>query len=1485
MLGGSVQLAKSTSLYMESAHRNLSRGLNRLSTGVKLSNGLDDAGGLGVSMNIGAKLKKAFKVRENVQNARSFLEHQEAALSSMGKALDRMAELRTKYDDLLAGRPERELYNKEFKEMQSEMLSMRGRKFNGVSIFSTDPKDPMSFYIPTSEDGISTQVAINRIGFFDSLTIGSAGLGSTPATNVTGVVGNGGTVPASATNAGTVTPFSFSPTAGSMSNIAVNSAAAGTTTPFQLIPAAGAMAASTLTLSPEKLAAGAFVIGKEYKIDTPGITNFTLIGAANNTAGTVFTATGVGAGDGTVDAVTTATVEAVQGTGSVIENVTAFAGEEISILTSVTAGGNAAEIPAWTANPVTPNGKLSQKGVTDGSGNLWFVTDDGVVQKVDAGDPAAAGTGVLTTIPGLSGADYVSKPIILDVGGQDYLFVAAQNGPNDGIGHRINLATGARTQFTAVSGGSEKLRGLSEHNGKLYMAYSRSAGFGQTRGEIVRFNDNMSRDNTWGNGNGRVMDTGANTGWDFGNDGESRVEMAFSGGNLYIQMDNGSRSRIQSWDVASGTVSAENDFSDPGEVSSGVGGATQVHSPVIDGGNVYAAVDSKAFGGQNRIYARQLNGSAIAGWTDINLPGTEKVIQNPVINGANLYVSTDQGNVYSYNKTTGALVGNFASGSANSLTMPVFDGTDFYVGQGNGRVHKVDSATMSRDTSWPAPGVSAAGAIEAGPLVVGTEVYVGSPGRIQGFEAPAGGTTLTNKTNVAGGNDYLTTHSAGDTFGVTVKNNAGTLTNWTGTATVVNDGGVGKLNLTGFTGTDDLTGNVTVNVVSPPITPTLPASVSFGTNYAPLENPTITVTKPDSSTQALAAADVTNNGDGTLTVSLANVLMAGVGNYAVGASNGAIRLLPHGSGSSSLNDKGTGYAAGESVSFVSTSSSGITYGGAATATVDVAGRIDVDASGITPTSTGTLTLVFDGPLQGPATLTNVGSGYDTSETAPTVTITNGTGDKGTLAGTATINGDGTLNITFANNASAKGTLSVQAANGTFFKIPAENDRGTGYTPLPTPAPGVTVTRGGVPVVGVTGSGAVDAGGLVDTTFTGNAGSATPVDVSVANGSMSFATPSYTGQAGGYHTSETPLITITPTAGAAQTLNATVAVDGTLSFTMPTPNTTGAHTISAAAGGYYQVADQLNQGSGYNPGDTPTISLQRGGTAVAGLTANAVAGADGKIDITGFTGNAGNGAIDVSVTPGGLGFPTTTFNMGSGYSAGDTPTVTVTDPVTLLPVPGATVTVNGAGSLAVDISGVTPVNPGVHQVSATNGTTVSLPASVNAIGSGYSPSEPAPVVTVTDPASATRPGATATINANGTVNVNLTGVTPTTAGSYAVNVAGGTVSGVQQGLDDTSKDLWDFSHADFKKFIQTLTDVRAVNGATTSSLAFSESRLETNIQNLELAGGRIVDADMAEEMVEVAKSQILLQTATDSLSKHNKLSVDVDRTLMGLSGGR
>jgi hypothetical protein len=49
--------------------------------------------------------------------------------------------------------------------------------------------------------------------------------------------------------------------------------------------------------------AGSFVIGQEYKIVSAGSTDFTLIGAANNTVGTKFFATGAGTGSGTASIV------------------------------------------------------------------------------------------------------------------------------------------------------------------------------------------------------------------------------------------------------------------------------------------------------------------------------------------------------------------------------------------------------------------------------------------------------------------------------------------------------------------------------------------------------------------------------------------------------------------------------------------------------------------------------------------------------------------------------------------------------------------------------------------------------------------------------------------------------------------------------------------------------------------------------------------------------------------------------------------------------------------------------------------------------------------------------------------------------------------------------------------------------------------------------------------------------------------------------
>ena len=348
--------------------------------------------------------------------------------------------------------------------------------------------------------------------------------------------------------------------------------------------------------------------------------------------------------------------------------------------------------------------------------------------------------------------------------------------------------------------------------------------------------------------------------------------------------------------------------------------------------------------------------------------------------------------------------------------------------------------------------------------------------------------------------------------------------------------------------------------------------------------------------------------------------------------------------------------------------------------------------------------------------------------------------------------------------------------------------------------------------------------------------------------------------------------------------------------VPAGTSPGTYQVQANPGTTFQIPNEIiaaNAGTSYGNGEVVAVTLTDNVTGLApagGLTATGTGQADGSLQIT-FT-NSPTSANGIQIAPA-TGAPslaqTSLSNVGSGYDPAEPlPTITVTDPGGTNITGTASVTaINGNGSLNVDLTGVTltPASPtGTYTIATSNGVIATIPTALNGIGSGYSPTEPAPTVTVTDPVATALAGATASINPNGTLNVNLTGVAATTAGAYTVNASPGTVSGIQQGLDDTNKDLWDFSHADFKNFIQTLTDVIAVNGATTSSLAFSESRLETNIQNLELAGGRIVDADMAEEMVEVAKSQILLQTATDSLSKHNKLSVRVDKTLMGLSSG-
>ena len=91
------------------------------------------------------------------------------------------------------------------------------------------------------------------------------------------------------------------------------------------------------------------------------------------------------------------------------------------------------------------------------------------------------------------------------------------------------------------------------------------------------------------------------------------------------------------------------------------------------------------------------------------------------------------------------------------------------------------------------------------------------------------------------------------------------------------------------------------------------------------------------------------------------------------------------------------------------------------------------------------------------------------------------------------------------------------------------------------------------------------------------------------------------------------------------------------------------------------------------------------------------------------------------------------------------------------------------------------------------------------------------------------------------------------------------------LLNQSTNLEDFSVADFVDFIQTLANVRAVNGGTMSRLGYAECILEENEINLGAAVSRIMDTDMAVESTRMARQNVLLQAAASMVTQANQLN--------------
>jgi len=129
--------ATTASYNLSNANASLRKSLERLSSGKRINSPADDAGGLAVSYKIHSKTQRTEQVMQNVQNSISFLQMQDSGLTTVGKILDRMSELRVMAQDVTKNSSDIENYSKEFVELQSQLKQLKNETFNGISLFSS----------------------------------------------------------------------------------------------------------------------------------------------------------------------------------------------------------------------------------------------------------------------------------------------------------------------------------------------------------------------------------------------------------------------------------------------------------------------------------------------------------------------------------------------------------------------------------------------------------------------------------------------------------------------------------------------------------------------------------------------------------------------------------------------------------------------------------------------------------------------------------------------------------------------------------------------------------------------------------------------------------------------------------------------------------------------------------------------------------------------------------------------------------------------------------------------------------------------------------------------------------------------------------------------------------------------------------------------------------------------------------------------------
>ena len=113
----------------------LQKSLNRLSSGSKIVNASDDAGGVAVAQRLSAAARRINVSSSGIAGGLSFLQQQDAVYKKGAKIMERMNELQSLYRDSTKSNDDKALYTVEFDKLKAQYVSaVRNATFNGIDL-------------------------------------------------------------------------------------------------------------------------------------------------------------------------------------------------------------------------------------------------------------------------------------------------------------------------------------------------------------------------------------------------------------------------------------------------------------------------------------------------------------------------------------------------------------------------------------------------------------------------------------------------------------------------------------------------------------------------------------------------------------------------------------------------------------------------------------------------------------------------------------------------------------------------------------------------------------------------------------------------------------------------------------------------------------------------------------------------------------------------------------------------------------------------------------------------------------------------------------------------------------------------------------------------------------------------------------------------------------------------------------------------------